>query len=87
MGMGSDLAAQAADVVLPGNRLTSIPAAIRAARKGMKIANENIVFILIVKAAVLILGALGLAPMWAAVFADVGTALLAVLNAMRVARD
>ena len=83
MGMGSDLAAQAADVVLPGNRLTSIPAAIRAARKGMKIANENIVFILIVKAAVLILGALGLAPMWAAVFADVGVSVIAILNSMR----
>ncbi len=84
MGMGSDLAAQAADVVLPGNRLTSIPAAIRACRKGMRVASQNITFILIIKAVVLILGALGYAPMWAAVFADVGTALLAVLNSMRV---
>ena len=87
MGMGSDLATQAADVVLPGNRLTSIPDAIRSCRKGMRIANQNIVFILAIKAAVLVLGAIGIAPMWAAVFADVGTALLAVLNSMRVSRD
>ena len=83
MGMGSDLAAQAADVVLMSNSLRSISRSIRAARQGLRIARQNLTFILAVKAIVLILGALGYAPMWSAVFADVGVCVLTVLNAMR----
>ena len=60
-----------------------IAAAIRIARKTVRIVRENIVFALTVKAIVLVMGALGKAPMWLAVFADVGVAFLAILNAMR----
>ena len=84
MGMGSDLATQTADMVLMSNNLKGIPAAIRACRKGMRIARGNIVFILIVKALVLTLGALGYAPMAAAIFADVGVTLITVLNSLRI---
>lgn len=86
MGMGSDLAAQAADLVLLSNRLTTLPRAIAVCRKGMAIAKQNIWFILLVKFIVLALGVAGLAPMAAAVFADVGVAVLTVLNATRVVR-
>ncbi len=86
MGMGSDLATQTADMVLLSNNLRGIPAAIRACRKGMRITRGNIVFILIVKALVLVLGALGYAPMAAAIFADVGVTLIAVLNSLRILR-
>lgn len=84
MGMGSDLATQTADMVLMSNNLKGIPAAIRACRKGMRITKGNIVFILGVKALVLVLGALGYAPMAAAIFADVGVTLIAVLNSLRI---
>ena len=81
--MGSDAAIEAADVVLMDDRPTKIAKAIRIARKTMRIVWQNIVFALGVKFAVLILAALGLANMWLAVFADVGVACLAILNAMR----
>lgn len=84
MGMGSDLATQTADMVLMSNNLKGIPAAIRACRKGMRITRGNIIFILIVKALVLTLGALGYAPMAAAIFADVGVTLITVLNSLRI---
>lgn len=84
MGMGSDLATQTADMVLMSNNLKGITAAIRACRKGMRIARGNIVFILLVKALVLVLGALGYAPMAAAIFADVGVTLITVLNSLRI---
>lgn len=84
MGMGSDLAAQAADVVLMNDKLTALPQTLAVCRKGMRIIRQNITGILVIKAAVLILGALGYAPMWAAVFADVGVTLLAVLSTMRI---
>ncbi|MGI5893124.1 MAG: heavy metal translocating P-type ATPase [Candidatus Merdivicinus sp.] len=83
MGMGSDLAAQAADVILMSNNLTAIPKTISAARKGLRVARQNLIFILVIKGLVLLLGAIGIAPMWSAVFADVGVCILTVLNAMR----
>ncbi len=85
-GMGSDAAIEAADIVLMDDRLTALPAAIRLARKTLRIVRQNIVFALAVKFAVLALGACGLANLWLAVFADVGVAVLAILNAMRTMR-
>lgn len=85
-GIGSDCAIEAADVVLMHDNLSSFLKAKRIAKKTMRIVRENIVFSLGVKAAVLILSALGLAGMWLAVFADVGVAVIAVLNAMRMLR-
>ena len=82
-GLGSDAAIEAADIVLMDDQPTKIAAAIRIARKTVRIVRENIVFALTVKAIVLVMGALGKAPMWLAVFADVGVAFLAILNAMR----
>lgn len=81
--MGSDAAIEAADIVLMDDKPSSIAKAIRIARKTMSIVHQNIVFALAIKFAVLILAAVGLANMWMAVFADVGVAVLAVLNAMR----
>lgn len=81
--MGSDAAIEAADVVLMDDDPRSIARAIHVARKTMRIVRQNIVFALGVKFAVLILAALGIATMWLAVFADVGVAVLAILNAMR----
>lgn len=83
MGMGSDLAAQAADVVLMSDNLGAVARTIAAARHGLAIARQNLIFILAVKGIVLILGAMGYAPMWSAVFADVGVCVITVLNAMR----
>ena len=82
-GLGSDAAIEAADVVLMDDQPSKIPVAIRIARKTVRIVHENIVFALAVKAVVLLMGALGKAPMWLAVFADVGVAFIAILNAMR----
>ena len=84
--LGSDAAIEAADVVLMDDDPRQAARAIRLARRTMGIVRQNIVFALGVKFAVLILGALGLAQIWAAVFADVGVAVLAVLNAMRTLR-
>ena len=84
--MGSDAAIEAADVVIMDDDLTKIPATIKIARKTVKIATQNIVFALGVKLAILLLGALGIANMWAAVFADVGVAVICILNAMRLLR-
>ena len=81
--MGSDAAIEAADMVIMDDRIEKIPLTYRIARRTLKIVKQNIVFALAVKAIVLILGALGLANMWAAVFADVGVAVLAILNSMR----
>ncbi len=84
--MGSDAAIEAADIVIMDDDLRRIPGTIRIARKTVRIATENIVFALVIKAAILLLGAVGLANMWAAVFADVGVAVLCILNAMRLLR-
>ncbi len=81
--MGSDAAIEAADVVLMDDRPSQIARAISIARKTMAIVWENIVFALGVKLAVLALAAVGIANMWMAVFADVGVAAIAILNAMR----
>ena len=82
--MGSDAAIEAADVVLMDDDPAKITLAMGIARKCMRIVYENIVFALGVKAVCLILGAMGIANMWSAVFADVGVMVLAVLNAMRM---
>ena len=81
--MGSDAAIEAADVVLMDDKPSNIPVAVSIARKTMGIVRQNIWFALGVKAAVLILAAFGIASMWLAIFADVGVAFLAILNAMR----
>ena len=81
--MGSDAAIEAADVVLMDDSPLKVSKAIRIARKCMAIVRENIVFALGVKGICLVLGALGIANMWLAVFADVGVMILAVLNAIR----
>lgn len=82
-GLGSDAAIEAADIVLMDDRPSKIADAIRIARKTLFIARQNIVFALVVKFMVLVLGAFGLANMWEAVFADVGVSVLAILNASR----
>ena len=81
--LGSDAAIEAADVVLMDDKPSKISAGILIARKTMRIARQNIVFALGVKLLVLVLAAVGIANMWMAVFADVGVAVLAILNAMR----
>ena len=85
-GLGSDAAIEAADVVLMTDEPSKIAAVMKIARKTIGIANQNIVFALGVKFLVLVLGALGYANMWAAVFADVGVSVIAILNAIRAMR-
>ena len=85
--MGSDAAIEAADVVLMDDDPMKIAKAIRISRKCIGIVYQNIVFALVVKFACLVLGALGIANMWAAIFADVGVMVLAVLNAIRALRE
>jgi len=82
-GLGSDAAIEAADIVIMTDEPSKIATAINIAKNTRKIVWQNIVFALGVKLVVLIMGALGMASMWAAVFADVGVALIAVLNSMR----
>ena len=84
--LGSDAAIEAADVVLMDDNPAKIALAMRISRKCLRIVYENIVFALAVKAICLILGALGIANMWVAIFADVGVMVLAVLNAIRCLR-
>lgn len=81
--LGSDAAIEAADIVLMDDKPSKIALAIRISRKTMRIVRQNIAFALGIKGLVLVLGALGMASMWMAVFADVGVAFLAILNAMR----
>lgn len=83
-GLGSDLTIEAADIVLLKDRPMDVVKAIEIAKKTRKIMITNLTFIFTVKIIILILGSLGYASMWAAVFADVGVALLAVLNAVRI---
>lgn len=85
-GLGSDAAIEAADIVIMTDEPSKIAAAIKISRKTLRIVNQNIVFALGVKALVLILGAAGFATMWAAVFADVGVSVIAILNAVRALR-
>lgn len=84
--LGSDAAVEAADVVLMDDNIGKLPLAIEISQHTVGIAKQNIVFSLIVKFAIMLLGALGIAGMWLAVFADVGVLILAVLNATRTLR-
>ena len=81
--LGSDAAIEAADVVIMDDKPSKIAAAIEISRKTLRIVKQNIVFALGIKALFLILGASGMVTMWGAVFADVGVAVIAILNAMR----
>lgn len=81
--LGSDSAIEAADIVLMDDSPSKIFTAIKSARKTMKIARQNIIFAIFIKLAVLVLATFGYAPMWLAVFADVGVTVIAVFNAMR----
>lgn len=83
-GLGSDAAIEAADIVIMTDEPSKIATAIRVSKKTLRIVKQNITFALAVKGAVLLLGALGIASMWAAIFADVGVAILAILNAIRM---
>ena len=84
-GVGSDAAIEASDIVLMKDDLRGLAAAKRVARKTMRVVMQNIVFSLVVKVVILLLSALGITNMWVAVFGDVGVAVIAILNAMRVA--
>lgn len=83
-GVGSDAAIEAADIVIMTDQPSKIPVAVKVARKTKRIVWQNIVFALVIKLGVMLLAALGLANMWEAVFADVGVALLCVLNSLRI---
>ena len=85
--MGSDAAIEAADIVLMDDDVRKIASIVKISRKTLRIVRQNVVFALSVKAIVLILGALGMASMWAAVFADVGVSVLAILNSMRTLQE
>ncbi|WP_304942833.1 heavy metal translocating P-type ATPase [Vallitalea guaymasensis] len=85
-GVGSDAAIEAADVVLMSDELSSIPTAMRVSKNTNKIVWENIVFSLGIKIAIMILATLNLANMWMAIFADVGVAVIAILNSIRALR-
>ena len=86
MGSGADAAIEAADVVFMTSKMEAIPQAMEIARKAMSAAVQNVVFALAIKVIVMILGLLGIANMWLAVFADSGVALLCVLNSIRILR-
>ena len=81
--MGSDAAIESADIVLMDDNPEKIAFAIKISRKTMRIVRQNIIFALGVKGIILLLGALGFANMWIAVFGDVGVMVIAILNAMR----
>ena len=82
-GLGSDAAIEAADVVIMTDEPSKIATAMKISKKTLKIAHQNIVFAIVIKIIVLILSAFGIATMWAAIFADVGVTIIAVLNAFR----
>ena len=84
MGSGADAAIEAADVVFMNSSVEAIPQAIEIGRKTSRIAWQNVVFALIIKALVMVLGLMGFANMWMAVFADTGVAILCVLNSIRI---
>lgn len=84
MGSGADAAIEAADVVFMNSAMSAIPQALAIARSTARIARQNVIFALIIKAAVMLLGLAGLANMWMAVFADTGVAMLCILNSIRI---
>ena len=86
MGSGADAAIEAADVVFMTSDVSAIPESLHIARKVRRVAWQNVIFALAVKIAVMILGLLGHASMWMAVFADSGVAMLCVLNSVRLLR-
>ena len=86
MGMGTDAAIESADIVLMKGGISALPKAVAIAKKIMNCVRQNVIFIMAVKVAVLVLGALGYAPIWLAVFADVGVCLLTVLWSLRLLR-
>lgn len=86
MGSGADAAIEAADVVFMNSSLMAVPEALRIAKKACRVSKQNVIFSLVIKAAVMILGLCGIASMWMAVFADSGVAMLCVLNSVRVLR-
>lgn len=83
-GVGSDAAIEAADIVIMTDEPSKIGKVIKLSKKTMRIVNENIVFAIFVKIAVLILTAFGLSTMWEAVFADVGVSIIAIINSLRM---
>ena len=85
--MGSDAAIEAADIVLMDDDIRKISSVIKISRRTMRIVRQNIVFAIGVKLLVLVLSAFGITDMWAAVFADVGVAVLAILNSMRTLKS
>ena len=84
MGSGADAAIEAADVVFMTSDVQAIPEALEIARQTRRIAWQNVIFALAIKFAVMVLGLLGFASMWMAVFADSGVAMLCVLNSIRL---
>lgn len=84
MGSGADAAIEAADVVFMNSAMSAIPQALSIARATGRIAKQNVIFALVIKAAVMVLGLAGLANMWMAVFADTGVAMLCILNSIRI---
>jgi len=85
-GLGSDAAIEAADIVIMTDEPSKLSSAIRIAKFTKRIVMQNIVFALACKLVVLVLGALGIATMWEAVFVDVGVCLIAVINSMRATK-
>ena len=85
-GLGSDAAIEAADIVIMTDEPSKLASAIKISKKTMQIVKENIVFAITVKILVLLLSAIGIASMWAAVFADVGVSVIAIINALRILR-
>ena len=84
MGLGSEIANNSSDVVIMGNQLQNLPKAIHLAKRSMGVVKFNIAFALLIKLIVIILVAIGLAPMWLGVFADTGVTILAMLNSVRI---
>ena len=83
MGAGSNIASITADGILISNQISSLTSIIKTAKQAIKIVKVNIVFSLLVKLAVLVLGALGIAPIWLAILADTGVTFLTVVNAVK----
>ena len=82
--LGSDAAIEAADVIITDDNLNKIDITIQQAKRIIRIANQNIIFAIAIKVLALVLGALGIANMWMAIFADTGVAMLCVINAVRL---
>ncbi|MGN1457724.1 MAG: heavy metal translocating P-type ATPase [Acutalibacteraceae bacterium] len=86
MGLGSEAAIESADAVLVGGTLAQLPEAVKISRQTMSVVRFNIIFALVIKAVILVLAVLGIAPMWLAVFADTGVLIITVLNTVRLLR-